>query len=118
MLVAGYLGLSVLTLVAVIVLRDDPAVVNSAVWTRVGIVAVTAALMYLFAVRAARGSHGGYRRLRIVAAVMVVVIAVIVVLPGPFPLWLKLEQAVCGLLLLGVTVLVNTRAVRSAFTSG
>jgi hypothetical protein len=34
---------------------------------------------------------------------------VIVALPGAFPVWFRLEQAVCGLLLLPVVVRVNRR---------
>jgi hypothetical protein len=117
LLVGGYLALSVLTLAAVALLRDNPAVVNDAVWVRSGIVVATAALMYAFATRAARGSRGGYRRLRFMSAVMVVAIAVIVALPGSFPLWLKIEQGVCGLLLIGVTALVNSKAARSSFAT-
>jgi hypothetical protein len=36
-------------------------------------------------------------------------------LPGPFPLWLKIEQSVCGLILLVVCILANGRATREAF---
>jgi hypothetical protein len=45
-----------------------------------------------------------YLRLRIVSTVMLVAIAVILAIPGDFPLWLKVEQAICGLLLLGVVI--------------
>jgi hypothetical protein len=55
----------------------------------------------------ARGSSGGYLRLRLVSAIMLVAIAAIIALPGTFPLWMKIEQGVCGLLLLGVVVIVN-----------
>ncbi|MEU8682362.1 hypothetical protein [Streptomyces sp. NPDC048611] len=37
------------------------------------------------------------------------------VLPGTFPLWLKIEQGVCGALLTGVTAIGNGRQLRSAF---
>jgi hypothetical protein len=49
---------------------------------------------------------------------MTVAIAVIVALPGLIPLWMKVEQSVCGLLLLGVVVTVNGRHVRSLFAAG
>lgn len=55
--------------------------------------------------------------MRIVSGVMVGAIAVIIALPGSFPLWLKLEQGVCGLLLLGVVALVNGRRLRSLFAA-
>jgi hypothetical protein len=40
---------------------------------------------------------------------------VIIALPGTFPVWLKIEQAGCGPLLIGVAVIVNRRQVRSSF---
>jgi len=40
---------------------------------------------------------------------------VIIALPGTFPLWMKVEQAVCGVLLLGVVAVVNGRVMRASF---
>ncbi|HET6740403.1 MAG TPA: hypothetical protein VFH76_15765 [Kribbella sp.] len=116
LLVIGYVAISVLTLVAIIALRNHASVVNAAVWTRGTIVVASSALTFLFARSAARGSRRGYLRLRIVSAVMLVAIVVIIALPGTFPLWMKSEQAVCGLLLLAVTLLVNGKHLRSVFT--
>ena len=116
LLVGAYLAVSVLTLVAIIALRNDAAAVNDAVWTRGTIVVASARLTFTFARRAARGSRRGFLRLRLVSAIMLVAIVVIIALPGTFPLWMKCEQAVCGLLLLGVAVLVNGRHLRSVFT--
>jgi O-antigen/teichoic acid export membrane protein len=116
LLVACYLALSLLTLGAAALLHSDHAAVNDAVWVRGSIVALTSILMFAFATRAAQGSKGGLVRLRIVSAIMLVAIVVIVSLPDPFPLWLKVEQAVCGVLLLGVCVLANGRVVRGAFS--
>src|SRR5690349_13207522 len=87
LLVSGYLGISVLTLVAIVALRDHPSLVNPAVWIRGTIVVLSSLLAFSFTVRAARGSRRAFLRLRIVSAVMVVAIAVIIVLPGTFPLW-------------------------------
>ena len=114
-LVGGYLTISVLTLVAIVVLRHHAAVVNSAVWIRGVIVVASALLMSAFAIRAARGSRRAYLRLRIVSATMVAAIVVIIALPGTFPLWMKVEQGVCGFLLLGVIGIVNGRHLRSLF---
>ncbi|MFT7868163.1 MULTISPECIES: hypothetical protein [Amycolatopsis] len=113
LLTGGYAGLSVLTLVAIVLLRNDHALVTDAVWVRATLVVASSLLTFAFARSAARGSRKGLLRLRIVAAAMLVAIAVIVALPGLFPMWLRIEQAVCGLLLLGVTVLVNGRRVRA-----
>ena len=115
LLVGCYLGLSVLTLVAIVLLRGHPALVTPAVWVRAVIVVATASLMTSFAVHAARGSNRAYRRLRIASAVMVVAIAVIIAIPGTFPMWMKVEQAACGLILLGVVILVNSTQMRSLF---
>jgi hypothetical protein len=117
LLVSGYLGLSVLTLVAIFLLRDDATIVNDAVWVRATIVVASALLTFAFAARAARGSHNAYRRLRIVSGIMLVAIVVIIALPGSFPVWLKIEQGVCGLMLLGVAVIVNGKHLRSLFAT-
>ena len=116
-LVGAYLGISVLTLAVIAVLRDHTAVVNQAVWVRGSVVVASAVLTYLFATRMSRGSRGAYRRLRIISAVMTVAIAAIVTLPGTYPLWMKIEQAMCGLCLLGVAVIVNGRHLRSLFAA-
>lgn len=116
-LVGTYFGISALTLGAIALMRGDTSMVNSAVWIRGTIVAASSLLSLLFALGAARGSRRAYLRLRIVSAVMVVAVAAVIALPGTFPLWLKIEQGVCGLLLLAVVVIVNGRGVRSAFAA-
>lgn len=115
-LIYCYLGISVLTIVAIIPLHNaaiDPA----SVWVRGIIVILHAGFMLAFAARMARGSRVGYTLLRLSDAGMVVAIAVILALPDDFPLWFKIEQGVCGLLLLGVLVLVNGKRLRSAFAT-
>ncbi len=116
-LVGTYLGVSVATIVAVVLLRDNAAMVNAAVWIRSTIVLASALLTLSFVIRAARGSRRAFLRLRIVSAVMVIAIAAIIALPGTFPTWLKIEQGACGLLLIGVVALVNGKALRSAFAA-
>ena len=117
LLVGSYAGISVLTLVAIALLRNHAAVVNSAVWTHGISVAASALLLFTFTVRAAGGSRRAYLRLRIASAVMVVAIAVIIALPGTFPLWMKIEQGVCGLVLIAVVVIVNGGHLRSLFAA-
>ncbi|WP_328455792.1 MULTISPECIES: hypothetical protein [unclassified Amycolatopsis] len=116
-LIGTYLAVSVLTLGVIVLFRDNPTMVTDAVWVRATIVVGSALLTLSFARRAARGSTKAFLRLRIVSAVMLVAVAVIVALPGAFPVWLRIEQAVCGLLLLGVAVLVNGRELRSRFAA-
>ena len=115
LLVSGYLTVSAATFVAIVLLRDHTAVVDSAVWIRGTVVVASAAAMLMFTVRAARGSRRMYLRLRIVSAIMVVAIVVIAAMPGILPLWMRIEQGVCGAILIGVVALVNSRPVRSLF---
>ncbi len=116
LLVGGYAGISILTLVAIALMRNHPAEVNSAVWTR-GIIVVLSALLTLsFTVRAARGDRRAYLRLRIISAVMTLAIVVIIALPGTFPVWMKVEQGACGIVLIAVAVLVNRVHLRAQFT--
>ncbi|GAB7032179.1 hypothetical protein AB0G35_02075 [Streptomyces sp. NPDC021749] len=91
--------------------------VNDAVWVRTVIVVASAVLLFVSALRAARGSRPAYRRVRILSGVMLGAIAVIVAVPGAFPMWLKIEQGVCGIALLGVALIVNGRRLRSSFTA-
>jgi hypothetical protein len=112
-LVWGYAGLSLLTVIAIVLMRNHSKLVTDAVWTRAIIVAASSLLTLRFTVGAGRGSSRHFLRLRIVTAVMLVAIVVIVALPGAFPVWLRAEQAVCGVLLLGVVALVNGPALRS-----
>jgi hypothetical protein len=98
-------------------LHNHTALVTPAVWIRGSIVVASALLTTSFAARMARGSSSGYLRLRLVSAIMLVAIAVIIALPGTFPLWMKIEQGVCGLLLLGGVVVVNGKHLRLAFAT-
>ncbi|MEV6970823.1 hypothetical protein AB0M47_37550 [Hamadaea sp. NPDC051192] len=102
LLAAGYLGLSILTFAAVIALRDHTDIVTDAVWVRTFLVVLSSLAVTFFAARAAKGSRPALKRLRILSGVMTVAIVVIVALPGLFPIWLRVEQAVCGVLLLTV----------------
>ena len=112
-LLLGYLGIGIATLVAVILLRNHPAEVNGPAWVRSIIVVATALILLSAATLASRGSRGAFLRLRIISIVTTVAIVVIVALPGTFPVWLKIEQSVCGLLMLGVALLANGRSARS-----
>jgi hypothetical protein len=117
LLTGGYLGISALAVVAIVLMRHHSAEVNSSVWTHGILVAASALVAFGLAVRAARGSRGAYRRLRIMSVVLVAAIAVIIALPGSFPLWMKAEQGVAGLLMIGVAVLVNDSQLRSLFAA-
>ncbi len=117
LLTSGYLGISALAVVAIVLMRHHSAEVNSGVWTHGILVVASALVAFGVAVRAARGSRSAYRRLRIMSVVLVAAIAVIIALPGSFPLWMKAEQGVAGLFMIGVAVLVNGSGLRSQFAA-
>jgi hypothetical protein len=123
-LVVCYLGISLLTLAAIVLLNayskplgDIAAILPASVWIRSIIVVVHAGVTLGFAVGTARGSRVRYILLRLDSAIMVVAIAVILALPSDFPLWFKIEQGVCGLLLLGVVAIINGKQLRATFAS-
>jgi hypothetical protein len=114
-LVAVYLAVSVATLIAIAVMRDNPAIVNTAAWIRGGFAVGNGIVLTLLAIRARAGAPRAFFRLRLVSAIILVAIAVIVAIPGTFPLWMKIEQGVCGALLVVVVILVNSRRLRGHF---
>ncbi|MEV6492634.1 hypothetical protein AB0M20_29040 [Actinoplanes sp. NPDC051633] len=117
-LLTAFLVISVSTVVAVALMRHHPALVTTAVWVRTSLVAASAAVLLLFARRAAAGHRGSFRRLRIISMVVLIAIIAVVAWPGAFPVWLRVEQAVCGLLMLGVVVRTNLRVARSSLDAG
>ncbi len=113
-LLFAFLVLSVLTVAAVVLLGGHPSLVTDAAWVRTPLVALSAFALWLIARRAAKGHAGSYRRLRIISIVVLGAIVVIVSLPGLLPLWLRVEQGACGLIMLAVVILANHREVRTA----
>ena len=114
-LVACYVGLGLLGLGATVLLRDHPQLVNTEVWVRGSIVLATSVLMYRFAAMAASGSRSAFRRLRIVSIIIPVAIVVIIVLPDGFPVWMKIQQGLCALVVGAVAALLNRRSIRERF---
>jgi small-conductance mechanosensitive channel len=117
-LLAAFLVISVSTVVAVVLMRHNPALVTPAVWVRTPLVAASAAVLLLFARRAAAGHRASFRRLRIISMVVLAAIIAVVAWPGAFPVWLRVEQAVCGVFMLSVVARTNLRVVRSSMQAG
>lgn len=86
-----------------------------AIWIRGSFVLASAVLLLLFAVSAARGSRSALLRLRIISPIVLAAIVVIVSIPGFLPDWVRLEQAVCGALVLPVVIIVNLPRTRALF---
>jgi hypothetical protein len=117
-LLAAFLVISVGTVAAAVLMRHHPALVTPAVWVRTPLVAASAAVLLLFARRAAAGHRASFRRLRVISMVVLAAIVAVVAWPGAFPTWLRVEQAVCGVVMLSVVVRTNLRSVRSAAEAG
>ena len=58
LLVGTYVAVSILTLAAIVVLRNHPDLVTDAVWVRATIVVLSSALTAMFTAQAAKGSRG------------------------------------------------------------
>lgn len=86
-----------------------------AIWIRCSLVLASGIVVVAMAVAAARGSRGAWVRLRIVSPIIVAAVIVIVSIPGFLPDGVRIEQAVCGLLLLPVAILVNLPRMRALF---
>jgi hypothetical protein len=105
-LTGAYVGLSVLTVAAIITLSQvDPGEVNPQAWVRGIIVAATSVLTLIFADRAAKGRPRALLRLRIIVTIVLVAI-VAVLLFVPLPGWMVVEQALCGVLLLATAAII------------
>ena len=116
-LIIAFIALNAATLVAAFFLsRHAPTLVNSTVWTRAFLVLLASLLAMSYTNRASRGFARAYRNLRLLSACSVVAVVVLVALPGLLPGWMRLEQALCGLLLLGVVVSINSSKVRALYS--
>jgi hypothetical protein len=89
---------------------------SSTVWIRGIIVVLIGALLIALAGRAYRGSRGAYRRMRLMTTVAPIAIVAIIAIPHDgFPAWMKLEQALVGVLLAAAAAMVSRKPVRRAY---
>jgi len=88
---------------------------ETAIWIRCSLVLASALVVLAIAASAARGSRGAWVRLRIISPIIVIAVVVIVSIPGFLPDWVRIEQAICGLLLLPVAILVNLPRIGALF---
>jgi len=115
--VGSYLGISLGALLVLAALHGNHHQASQEAWVHGIIVATTSLLMATFARGTIRGNGNMYLRLRITSTVMVVAIAVTSAIPGDFPVWMKAEQIVCGLLLVGLIVALNRRPAKTFFST-
>jgi hypothetical protein len=116
LLATGYAAISLASVAAIVLHRIDHVATGPSVWTHGIIVAATALMALSGAILASRGNRGAFLRLRIGSAVLVIAVLVIVALPGSFPLWMKLSEALGAALMAAIAVTVNGRTLRSEFT--
>jgi len=112
-LVGGYVAISLGALVALFLMSNQ----TQEAWVHGVIVAATSLLMALFARGVIKGRAKAYLRLRITTIIMVIAIAITTAIPGDFPDWMKVEQVVCGLLLVGAVIVLNSSKMRRVFAS-
>lgn len=109
----SFVGLSAAMVAFLGVLSAAGVGVDTAVWVRCSIVLGSAIVLLIFGIGAARGSRNALLRLRIVAPIVVAAVVVIVSIPGFLPDWVRVEQAVCGALVLPVAIIANLPRTRA-----
>ncbi|MFC4587574.1 hypothetical protein [Sphaerisporangium corydalis] len=115
-LFVGMAVVSVATLIIAAVLHNRPDLVNWVVWVRGGAVAVASLWLIWLAGQAAKGKRSAYVRIRTLSILGTIGIVLICVAPDSgYPLWMKFDQGLIGLLLAGVALLATRQAVRAAF---
>lgn len=111
----GFLMVSAATLVAIVVMRDDPARVTDTVWIRCTLVLSSSVVTLIFMIGAIRGSRASFNRTRLISAIILIAVCVIVAIPGFLPTWVWIKQVICGLLLLPAVIAVNLSSSRALF---
>jgi len=109
--------LSVITLaVAGLLSAVDPREVNWVVWLRGGVVTVACFVLVAVTAAAARGNRTAYVRMRWISLLAPVGIVAIVLAPDTgYPVWMKVEQVLLGVLVVLIAVQLHRGAVRRAF---
>lgn len=113
LLLWSFVALSAAMVAFLAVLTAVGVDVDIAIWVRCSIVLASAVLLLVFGIGAARGSRNALLRLRIVAPIVVAAVVVIVSIPGFLPDWVRVEQAVCGALVLPVAIIANLPRTRA-----
>ncbi|NJP88754.1 hypothetical protein HCN51_04670 [Nonomuraea sp. FMUSA5-5] len=92
---------------------------NWVMWLRAAAVAAASVWLVALTRQAARGRRAAYVRIRFVSLAAPLGIVLILLAPDSgYPGWMKAEQAVVGVLVAAVALIVNQRAVREAYPKG
>ncbi|GAB3913983.1 hypothetical protein GCM10011575_18830 [Microlunatus endophyticus] len=114
-LLVGYIAISAAALVFAVVERHNSGLVNGVVWIRGGAVLASSILLYVLCRFAEKGRTTAYRRLRLLSFIIPCGVLIIIIAPGEYPTWMKIEQVVCGALVLTIAILMSQPQVRAAF---
>jgi hypothetical protein len=114
-LLRSFVIVSAAMIAALILLTLLVASIDVAVWIRCSLVLGSAIVLLIFGRGAARGKRDAWTRLRIVSPIVVLAVAVIVSIPGFLPDWVRVEQGVCGLIVLPVAIIANLPRIRGLF---
>jgi hypothetical protein len=119
-LLAGFVLVSVAMDSVLIVQASTGTSIDSAIWIRCSLVLASSIVLLLLAVSASRGSRNAWIRLRIITVIVVVAVIAIVSIPGFLPDWVRIEQGVCGALVLPVAIMLNLPSTSALYpaTSG
>ena len=115
LLIGGYLAVGLAGIGVIVAYHANRDMVTDAAQGRGVAIVISALLTMFFAFRAAQGVRRAFLRVRIVSVVLVAVLAVLAALPGVFPVWMRIEQGLCAVILLGVALIVNGRHLRTVF---
>ncbi|WP_229689676.1 hypothetical protein [Microbispora bryophytorum] len=92
---------------------------NWVVWLRGAAVAAASVWLVALTGQAARGKRAAYVRIRFVSIAAPIGIVLILLAPDSgYPMWMKAEQGVVGVLVAAVALIVNRRAMRAAYPKG
>jgi hypothetical protein len=111
-LLIGFLAMSLVLAVVTFVLRDH---VQSMVWGRVIGLMVASPLYLFFANRMAAGRRWAYVRLKVLSVIGTIGITLLVSLPGPYPVWMRIEQGAQGILLVVLAAVLTRPAIKARF---
>jgi len=97
----------------------DPAEVNWVVWLRGSVVAAASFVFVVVTRAAARGSRAAFTRMRWISILAPIGIGLIIIArDSGYPVWMKVEQGLIGILIVVIAVLLNRKATRAAFPKG
>lgn len=88
---------------------------SAALWSKVVTTVLVAALYIWRAFALRRGSRGAYRRLYWICIVGIIGIGYLIVTGVQYPIWMRVEQGLQALVLVGLLIAVSRREVRDRF---